>query len=90
MQYDLDDLRQSLDNIDDALLLLLAERFRVTNKVGLYKRANNLPPIDPAREAEIFTRIATKATRLGLSPEFAQKLFKSILEESVANHKSLQ
>ena len=44
------DLRSSIDNIDAALILLLAERFKVTKAVGEYKAAAGLPPADPDRE----------------------------------------
>ena len=44
-------LRGSIDNLDAALVYLLAERFKITQQVGLLKAANGLPPADPAREA---------------------------------------
>ena len=46
----LDGFRSSIDNIDAALVHLLAERFKVTKAVGRYKAAAGLPPADPARE----------------------------------------
>ena len=42
--------RQSIDNIDAALVHMLAERFRCTKEVGLLKAQYDLPPADPARE----------------------------------------
>ena len=44
-------LRGSIDNIDAALVYLLAERFKCTQAVGELKARLNLPPADPAREA---------------------------------------
>ena len=46
-------LRNSIDNIDAALVHLLAERFKCTQAVGRYKAAHGLPPADPAREAQL-------------------------------------
>ena len=43
-------LRSSIDNIDAALVHMLAERFKCTQKVGVLKATNDLPPADPARE----------------------------------------
>ncbi len=42
--------RKSIDNIDAALVFMLAERFKVTQAVGRYKATAGLPPADPGRE----------------------------------------
>jgi chorismate mutase len=89
MEYDLKDLRDSLDNIDNALIYLLAERFRVTHKVGLYKKQHGLPPVDEAREAAQFTRISKRAEQAGLDPGFAAKMLRVIIDEVVKHHKAL-
>lgn len=90
MQHDLDDLRKSLDYLDNALVYLLSERFHVTQKVGEYKQAHKLPPVDLSREAAQFARIEALATQAGLSPEFAKKMLRLIIDEVVENHKALQ
>ncbi|MFQ3595085.1 MAG: chorismate mutase, partial [Sphingomonadaceae bacterium] len=51
MSESLQDFRRSIDNIDAALVHLLAERFKITKRVGAFKAASGLPPADPAREA---------------------------------------
>ncbi|MDQ3098124.1 MAG: chorismate mutase [bacterium] len=90
MNYTLDDLRKSLDNIDNALIFLLTERFRVTHKVGVFKSKNGLPPVDNTREAAQFERIEKIASDAGLSPEFARKMLRLIIDEVVVNHKVMQ
>jgi chorismate mutase len=90
VSIDLQDMRASLDNIDNALVYLLAERFRVTQKVGEYKKENNLPPVDEAREAAQFERIGKLAEQSGLSPEFAKKFLRLVIDEVVENHKVIQ
>lgn len=90
MANDLNDLRKSLDNIDNALVYLLAERFRITHKVGLYKRDNQLPPVDESREAAQFERIKNLAEAAELNPEFAQAFLRLIIDEVVREHKQLQ
>ena len=87
MEYDLADLRESLDNIDHAIMNLLAERFRVTRKVGLYKKANGLPPVDASREAAQFARLAKQAEQTGVDPDFTTRLFRLIIDEVVSQHK---
>ena len=54
---ELAELRHSIDNIDTAVLHLLAERFKCTRKVGELKARLDLPPADPAREAEQIARL---------------------------------
>jgi chorismate mutase len=86
-QLNLDDLRKSLDNIDGALILLLAERFKITQKVALYKKDNNLPASDKTREQSHLENIKELANSCGLDPVFAEKLLQLIIDEVVANHK---
>ena len=58
-------LRDSIDNIDAALIHLLAERFKSTKAVGEYKATHNLPPADPKREAAQIARLRALAPPAG-------------------------
>jgi chorismate mutase len=89
MSTDLNDLRESLDNIDHAFICLLAERFRITQKIGRYKSEQGLPAVDGAREKVQFARIEKLALDRGLNPEFAAKMLRFIIDEVVANHQAL-
>ena len=82
-------LRQSIDNLDAALVYLLAERFKCTQKVGVLKAANNLPPSDPAREAQQIQRLRRLAEDSQLDPVFAEKFLNFIIDEVVRHHKSI-
>ena len=74
--------RRSIDNIDAALVHILAERFRITQAVGEYKAANALPPADPARETEQIARLRKLAEESQLDPDpLAQ--FRAWLAEAV-------
>jgi chorismate mutase len=86
-ELELSDLRLSVDNIDSALVFLLAERFRVTGKIGAVKREKQLPAIDHERERSHMARIEELAESSGLSRDFAHRLFRAILDEVVARHK---
>ncbi len=86
-QLNLDNLRKSLDNIDGALILLLAERFKITQKVAQYKKENNLPAVDKVREQTHLENIKDIASSAGLDPVFAEKFLQLIIDEAVANHK---
>lgn len=58
---DINELRTSIDDIDKKLVELLCERMEVAAEIGKYKRANNLPVYDPARERALFDRVADLA-----------------------------
>ncbi len=80
--------RQSIDNIDAALVFLLAERFKVTKKVGTHKAANQLPPADPNREAEQIARLKQLAATAQLDPDFTEKFLRFIIDEVIRHHES--
>lgn len=82
------ELRGSIDNIDAALVHLLAERFKCTRQVGELKAQYGLPPADPEREAEQIERLQAKAVEARLDPEFAKKFLAFIIEEVIRHHES--
>ena len=88
MEHNLEDFRGSIDNLDTALIYLLAERFRVTGKVGRYKKAHNLPPVDEAREAAQFAHIEALARTVGLEPKIATATLRIIIDEVVKQHRA--
>ena len=85
----LDDLRKSIDNIDNAIVAMFAERFKVTDRVGHYKAANGLPAKDPAREAIQFQRMSELASQYGVDPDFAAFYLSAVIERVVHNHEQI-
>jgi chorismate mutase len=81
-------LRMSIDNMDAALVHLLAERFKITQQVGELKAAHGLPPADPAREAQQIERLRALAEDARLDPEFAEKFLNFVVAEVVRHHKA--
>ena len=79
-------LRASIDNIDAALVHLLAERFKHTQQVGVLKARAGLPPADPGREAEQVARLRALADQSGLDPEFAEKFLAFLVAEVIQHH----
>ena len=61
--------RKSIDNIDAALVHLLAERFKATQQVGQLKAAKGLPPSDPERERRQVARLRALAVDAQLDPD---------------------
>ncbi|MCU1458994.1 MAG: chorismate mutase [Actinomycetia bacterium] len=82
-------MRQRLDELDADWVGILAERFAVTDRVGEHKREHGLPAQDPARETRMIERIRGLAVSVGLDPDFAEQTLRSILDESVRNHRSI-
>ena len=82
--------RDSIDNIDAALVFLLAERFKVTQAVGHYKATAGLPPADPGREAAQVARLRVLATSAKLDPEFSEKFLRFIIDEVIRHHQTAQ
>jgi chorismate mutase len=85
----LDAYRASIDNIDAALVHLLAERFKITQAVGRYKAAAGLPPADPAREDTQIARLRELAVESGLDPAFTEKFLRFIVDEVILHHKRI-
>jgi chorismate mutase len=82
-------LRGSIDNLDSALVCLLAERFKVTQRVGVLKAELGLPPADPDREAQQIERLRQLADDAQLDPEFAEKFLTFIVSEVVRHHERI-
>ena len=79
--------RKSIDNIDAALIHMLAERFRITQAVGEYKATTGLPASDLGREARQIERLRALATEADLDPEFSEKFIRFVIEEVIRHHK---
>lgn len=82
--------RQSIDNIDAALVYMLAERFKVTQAVGRYKAENRLPPADPGREQRQVARLRQLAEDADLDPDFTEKFLRFIIDEVIRHHEAFK
>jgi chorismate mutase len=82
--------RASIDNIDAALIHILAERFRITKAVGAYKAEMNLPASDPGREERQIARLRALAVEAQLDPEFSEKFLRFIIQEVIRHHEQAQ
>ena len=91
MQSDpeLEQLRGSIDNLDAAIICMLAERFKITQRVGILKKDRGLAPADPEREEQQIARLRALAASANLDPEFAAKWQEFIVAEVVRHHEAI-
>lgn len=83
-------VREQIDAIDDRLVALLAERFKLTHQVGLLKADRELSSVDTIRETEKLARLRELSASHGLNPELVEALFSQIMQEVVKNHEKLR
>lgn len=89
VRAELNRLRESIDNIDAAVVHMLAERFKCTQQVGHLKAQHHLPPADPDRESRQIERLRQLAESAKLDPAFAEKLLNFIIAEVIRHHETI-
>jgi chorismate mutase len=80
-------LREQINHVDDELLLLLSNRMKIADKIGQYKRDNNITILQTNRWNELLERAFKKGEGLGLSKEFVEKFYDAVHLESI-NHQN--
>lgn len=83
-------LRQSVDNIDNAVISLLAERFRTTRSIGELKAKAGFAPLDAKRESEQISRLLELAKAAGLDAPIAIKYHEFVVTEAKKRHEQMQ
>ncbi|MET3453084.1 MULTISPECIES: chorismate mutase [Curtobacterium] len=86
---ELGSIRQSIDNIDAAVIHMLAERFKYTQRVGYLKAAAGMPAADPGREQVQVARLRSLAAESHLDPAFAEKFLNFIVAEVIHHHEQI-
>ncbi|WP_441245963.1 chorismate mutase [Kitasatospora sp. McL0602] len=89
VRAELSSLRESIDNIDAAVVHMLAERFKATQRVGRLKAEHKLPPADPERERDQIMRLRELAAGAHLDPVFAEKFLNFIIAEVIRHHEAI-
>lgn len=82
--------RDSIDNIDAALIHILAERFKITKHVGEFKAKFNLPPADKDREQRQIERLRRLSRDAKLDPDFSEKFLQFIITEVIRHHEQIR
>ncbi|HEX5409718.1 MAG TPA: chorismate mutase [Gemmatimonadaceae bacterium] len=71
--------RAAIEQIDRAILRLVAERLQVGEAIARSKHAAGLPVLDPAQEARVVRRAAELAREAALPEEGVRELFWRII-----------
>ncbi len=79
---ELEEIREHLDRLDSALVMVLAERQSLIPKVAEFKVKNNIKRYQPEREKEIIQDKRKMAEGAGLDPDLAEDIFKRIIKDS--------
>jgi chorismate mutase len=79
----LDKLREQINHIDDELMQLISQRMSIAEKIGEYKRNNNVTILQSTRWNEVLDKALMKAGKVGLSEEFITRYMDAIHMESI-------
>jgi chorismate mutase len=80
-------MRQQINQLDDELLQLIGQRMKVADKIGQYKKDNNITILQTNRWNAILERAYERGEKLGLGKEFITKYFDAVHMESI-NHQN--
>lgn len=83
----LEKLRQQINHLDDEMIQILSQRMSLAEKIGLYKKENNITILQTSRWNEILERAYKKGEKMGLSNDFITKYFDAVHMESI-NHQN--
>ena len=76
-------MRSYIDDLDTDLIQLLSRRMRVAEKIGIYKKNNNITVLQSGRWDDILAKVHRQASESNLDIEFIDKVFKSIHQASI-------
>ena len=79
----IEDIRHQIDVVDSELLNMLGERMKLADKIGMFKKLNNISILQSGRWNEIIEKSLEKGKKLGLGEEFISKILSAIHEESI-------
>ncbi|GAB3009313.1 bifunctional 3-deoxy-7-phosphoheptulonate synthase/chorismate mutase type II [Niabella terrae] len=85
----LEKLRQQINNLDDEMLQILAQRMKIADQIGQYKKDNNITALQPSRWQEIIDKTIPRGEKLGLSKEFLNKYLDAVHLESINHQKHI-
>ncbi|HVZ95827.1 MAG TPA: chorismate mutase [Chitinophagaceae bacterium] len=82
-------LREQINHIDDELMMLLGQRMKVADKIGKYKKDNNITILQTNRWNDILAKAFVRGEKLGLSKEFITKYLDAVHMESISHQNKI-
>ena len=82
-------LRSQINQVDDELLQLIGQRMKIADKIGTYKKENNITILQTHRWNEILEKAFDKGEKHGLSKDFITKYFDAIHLESISHQNKI-
>lgn len=79
----IEDLRGRIDALDKEIIQMMGNRMKISQKIGEYKRKNNIAVLQPDRWNEIIEKAMLQATPLELSEDFVSTLLRAVHQESI-------
>ncbi|MBT8229521.1 MAG: bifunctional 3-deoxy-7-phosphoheptulonate synthase/chorismate mutase type II [Bacteroidia bacterium] len=89
IQNELEMLRNNIDNIDETIIRLLANRMEISRKIGHYKKENSVTIFQSKRWNEIINRCVKLAIQEDLSEEFIINYIKAVHDESIDQQENI-
>jgi chorismate mutase len=86
----LDELRNQIDKVDEALIVLLAKRFELTEQVGIVKQNLDAPAQDITREEKQFTKLEALAKSAQLDPRVVRPIWRTLIDQVIKRHQELR
>ena len=78
----LEPLRRKIDIADEEIIIAISKRMETVRLIADYKKKDGIPIFDSDREKEVIERIRKYAEESDINPDFAEKIFRLIIEES--------
>jgi chorismate mutase len=82
-------LREQINHVDDELLTLLAQRMKIADKIGQYKKENNITILQTNRWNDILEKAYVKGEKMGLSKDFVSKYLDAVHLESITHQNKI-
>ncbi|MEQ9229507.1 MAG: chorismate mutase, partial [Cyclobacteriaceae bacterium] len=79
--------RQKIDQMDEEIMNLFADRMKISQDIGRYKKENGIAILQSKRWEDILTHMAEKGEKVGLSAEFVERYLRAVHQESI-NHQN--
>lgn len=83
------ELRAAIDDIDEALLVLLAARLRYTDRAPALKLREGIAAAAPTRVRQVLAHVRDKAEASGFDPDMAEAMWQIMIDKVIAREQAV-